>query len=1483
MKMTTGRLSARSRIAKNISRVCAALAAMGLAGVCLPAQADVFNVGGAGVIGTTTITNTAGGALVPNSGGNWAMPGGESYGYGALYSRLTSSTMTVSNSGTVTLKFTHRYNFEQAWDGGAVYVSVNGGAFTYVPTNAFTANGYICDTTTNFNGWTENSSAFPDGSWVFTGQSTDWGTPAYIESVATLGSYSAGVTIAVQFCGGNDDWTGAPAPNWEITNVQVSDALVNDMLNVTFTNGPSSFTVESDTPHFDWSWSPWAYAGTITNQFELDCDTTNADKFAAYPAGSVIDLNGAKLKVVQLSGLIKAGQSFSLFDLSGGSTLTGAYSSIEFPPVTWDLSGLQPGGNGQITALSSQNYIYTWTNTTSGTFDWETANWDYTPTNPAPSTIWPDGQGAVANLSALADSSTLTVTNPTITIGELDWCNNSCGVSVNGETLVFDNGPLPAKLSKNSYTTTCGSELNFSNIVLNSTLDIDERSHVTSQISINGTISGPGGLNIVQSWGDGTWPGIALYGQHTYLGGTTVGNGTVPSSTMLTLAPSGGTPPSITNGVVLNNGSIKIAGLSTMTSLQNIVGGTITGTGDILTEGNILFDNDSSSWHGGVLFFGNFPGVIQFTSIKNVGGGPSALGDPQDAAQGIIGLYGVGVGGIEYIGAGDQTDRIIAFSVAGDLEWSATVKASGTTTVESPFKITSDLAGNGGSYFMLGGTGAGEWAGKLSDRPGRALRIRKVDSGTWTFSGTNTYTDATEVNEGTLRTTHASVFPTNATVKLAGGTLDLAFTGMNMVSELHIDGVKLADGVYGSNNVAAITGGGFLVVGIPLVANFTATPQTGVAPLEVVLADTSVSLLGAITNWSWNFGNGVTTNYTNFVAALTNVYASWGTYPVQLTVLDDAGYSNSATINVTATQPLSIVVESNGQYAAATVNIGPNVVVFSNGVVNPAFGGLTGSGSLVLTNASADCVTLVVGGDGPDTKFEGDLTGCGGLTKVGANKFSLSGTNNTYTGDTIVSNGTLKLSGAASLPVTSGLQLWLDASDAATLFTDVGGTVPVSNSGDTVQLWKDKSGNTGRDVSNGSSPPTYQTGQIGGLSVVHFNGGQSIENSYNPGTPYSIFSVSRLTGGQDGRLITAVNNNWLLGYHGGQINRFFFEGWVNESGSTADTSTHFFSATGSGSLSTVYDLIGGTTPLASNGNGTQAPNGLNLGGSTYGEYSKGDVGEVLIYNRVVDSSGIASINDYFTAKWISGGGGGAGNILPTNTILRLVSPGVLNLAGGTNTVAALYLNGAHQVAGTWGATGSGADHVNDDFFSGTGLLVVMTLPAPTGLTAQALNERVNLTWSAVSEATGYLLSRASTSNGAPDATFPTAALTYLNTGLINGTEYWYAVAATNNSGPGANSEWVAATPQAPTPPSFLPGSGITHVDPITGHATIAFGVTSNWYYRIVYKDDLLTGDWLPVQPPTNGWHTATNSGIMTLIDTNTAGGVTQRFYRIEMQ
>jgi PKD repeat protein len=96
----------------------------------------------------------------------------------------------------------------------------------------------------------------------------------------------------------------------------------------------------------------------------------------------------------------------------------------------------------------------------------------------------------------------------------------------------------------------------------------------------------------------------------------------------------------------------------------------------------------------------------------------------------------------------------------------------------------------------------------------------------------------------------------------------------------------------------------FFPPGLPI-ASFRATPNNGLTPLSVTFIDTSI---GPITNWSWIFGDGGTTNLaTNTVV---HTYATGGVYTVTEIVSNPTGVS-------TNTQPNSITAVDLGITAIA--------------------------------------------------------------------------------------------------------------------------------------------------------------------------------------------------------------------------------------------------------------------------------------------------------------------------------------------------------------------------------------------------------------------------------------------------------------------------------------------------------------------------------------------------------------------------------------
>jgi fibronectin type 3 domain-containing protein len=96
--------------------------------------------------------------------------------------------------------------------------------------------------------------------------------------------------------------------------------------------------------------------------------------------------------------------------------------------------------------------------------------------------------------------------------------------------------------------------------------------------------------------------------------------------------------------------------------------------------------------------------------------------------------------------------------------------------------------------------------------------------------------------------------------------------------------------------------------------------------------------------------------------------------------------------------------------------------------------------------------------------------------------------------------------------------------------------------------------------------------------------------------------------------------------------------------------------------------------------------------------------------------------------------------------------------------------------------------------------------APTSLTATAGNAQVALSWTASSGATSYNVLNSTTSGG-PYTTVATgvSSTSYTNTGLTNGTTYYFVVQAVNSYGTSGNSNQASATPTsgAPAPPTGL--------------------------------------------------------------------------------
>jgi hypothetical protein len=233
--------------------------------------------------------------------------------------------------------------------------------------------------------------------------------------------------------------------------------------------------------------------------------------------------------------------------------------------------------------------------------------------------------------------------------------------------------------------------------------------------------------------------------------------------------------------------------------------------------------------------------------------------------------------------------------------------------------------------------------------------------------------------------------------------------------------------------------------------------------------------------------------------------------------------------------------------------------------------------------------------------------------------------------------GSAVLGGEAnSTPVTDGLMLWLDATDPATLFQDDAFTTPAAV-GDPVGGWKDKSGNDFHATQGTvGSRPTAMNGIMNGQAGLRFAASEADSMLIDPGLevarPFTAFVVNKYWGPTHGRTLQSTSANWLVGLWAGRISHYA-EGWVSSSAAPIAFEGEVY----------VADTVSDVSETLFTANGLDmtvdpAPVGepLNLaltGGGAFAEYSDADISEVLVYDRALSASELASVRGYLYDKY----------------------------------------------------------------------------------------------------------------------------------------------------------------------------------------------------------------------------------------------------------
>jgi outer membrane autotransporter protein len=462
------------------------------------------------------------------------------------------------------------------------------------------------------------------------------------------------------------------------------------------------------------------------------------------------------------------------------------------------------------------------------------------------------------------------------------------------------------------------------------------------------------------------------------------------------------------------------------------------------------------------------------SSLNNLGtitggaGGLGALASP--GPTGSNGAGGVGISGadLRIVNAGAISGGLSGATRANAVEFQGTANRleiqAGANFVGNVVGSTTVGATN---TLALGGLGNGTFGvGAIGNQFQNFNSFVKTGSGSWILTGTTTQLTPWTVSEGVLSiSSDANLGAPGSTLRLAGGTLQ---TTADISSARTIDVNAVGGTVSPDANTTltlngAVSGAGALTMAgagtLVLASTNTYTGGT--------LVRSGTLVAGSATALSQNTAyvvNGGTLNLGTWNLTTSSLSGAGGTVALNaqnLTVAQAADTSFSGSIagsgSLTKTGAGILTLSGNSSYTGGTtlkegrINVGSNTALGTGELamddgttLGLAAAGLTLNNAIRMTGRNDPVIdTGAFSGT-----LTGSITGTGFLTKQGVGVLTLAG-NNTYSGATLVEQGTLRAGAANTFSAGSATSV----APGATL--DLAGfnqTLASVNNGGTVSL-----------------------------------------------------------------------------------------------------------------------------------------------------------------------------------------------------------------------------------------------------------------------------------------------------------------------------------------------------------------------------------------------------------------------------------------------
>lgn len=754
---------------------------------------------------------------------------------------------------------------------------------------------------------------------------------------------------------------------------------------------------------------------------------------------------------------------------------------------------------------------------------------------------------------------------------------------------------------------------------------------------------------------------------------------------------------------------------------------TIGGNGNTRITGNIIanaaaFDHNLTKTGTGTLTITSTGSTLD--GAVNVNGGTVAINDWRSITNngsniningGTLSVIGNNVPQVHL-----TTSKVINLS---GTTGAATILANQTGTspgviLNSDFTAT----GAGTKTLTLGGTNTASNTINGAIVQNGTTNVTKIDPGTWVLAGTNTYTGATTISDGTLRvsangTTSTVIADTsnlvfNATNVFAGGTFEfLGQAGANNVETLGAltptngsGTVKLSPG---SGGTASLVFASLGTVGGGGSVNITAPTASDTVSFTTISTSNNIANAGLYYNgadFAFVPGAGL--------AVRAPIYGTDTDFTTSDTALT-AARSNQVTGSFST--PGALAIDSLKIDGSHTLTLGGNLTIRTAAGATASGGILQTGGSGTITGAfnvgtnNAAATVIRVNGATDQLTLESTLFGTGGFTKTGEGMLRLAGAN-AQTGTISINEGTVRLvsggtlGGAAALTMRQGTFLELNGITPTNSINAFNNNGTIRNTSATTDVTLTVGGANGTGTSNGII-------EDGGLAKVNLvkvgTGAQSWLglSTYTGTTTIGSTGIVSINNLQDGGMPSGIgassNAAGNLIFNGASTTQAY--GGISYTGTTNDETDRLFTLDGgaNGGARIQSNGVNGATSswtntgaIAFGPNATNNPQGIVFGGASTGDNrffpiigdNPADMGaETSVYKVDAGVWYLEATNTYTGPTTIRGGAlyVTTGTSLPTASNLVLDGGSLARTGAFTRTLG----TGSNQVQ--WTAHGAG--------------------------------------------------------------------------------------------------------------------------------------------------------------------------------------------------